>query len=56
MLVLQPATARAQEDFEPEEMTSFMIQVPHGVDGMGLQSEAVTSLHTSFLRAITAGI
>lgn len=36
MLVLQPATARAQEDFEPEEMTSFMIQVPHGVDGSGL--------------------
>jgi energy-coupling factor transport system ATP-binding protein len=33
---LQPAAAQAQENFEPEEMTSFIIQVPHGVEGNGL--------------------
>ncbi len=36
VLSLQPAAARAQEDFEPEEMTAFIIQAPHGVEGSGL--------------------
>ncbi|AKB79833.1 hypothetical protein MSHOH_3350 [Methanosarcina horonobensis HB-1 = JCM 15518] len=36
VLALQPGAARAQEDFEPEEMTAFMLQVPHGVEGSGL--------------------
>lgn len=34
VLALQPAAA--WEDFEPEEMTAFILQVPHGVEGNGL--------------------
>lgn len=36
VLALQPAATRAQEDFEPEEMTTFILQAPHGVEGSGL--------------------
>jgi hypothetical protein len=37
VLILQPVTAQAQqEDFKPEDMTTFIIQVPHGVEGNGL--------------------
>lgn len=36
VFVLQPAAARVQEDFEPEEMTAFILQAPHGVEGSGL--------------------
>ncbi len=36
-LAIQPAAALVQtEDFEPEDMTTFLIQVPHGVEGSGL--------------------
>ena len=33
LLVFQPTIALAQEEFELEEMTAFMLQVPHGVEG-----------------------
>ncbi|AKB82290.1 hypothetical protein MSBR3_1712 [Methanosarcina barkeri 3] len=37
VLILQPVAAQAQqEDFKPEDMTTFIIQVPHGVEGNGL--------------------
>jgi len=36
LLVFQPTIALAQEEFELEEMTAFMLQVPHGVEGNGL--------------------
>ena len=36
LLVFQPTIALAQEEFELEEMTAFMLQVPHGVEGKGL--------------------
>ncbi|MDI9394895.1 MAG: hypothetical protein QM426_05520 [Euryarchaeota archaeon] len=36
VLALEPAAAQAQEDFEPEEMTAFIIQAPHGVVENGL--------------------
>lgn len=37
VLVIQPAAAQMQkEEFKPEDMTTFMIQVPHGVKGSGL--------------------
>jgi hypothetical protein len=35
VLAVQPAAAQVQEGFEPEEMTAFMLQVPHGVEGSG---------------------
>lgn len=39
-LVIQPATAQVQEgDFKPEDMTTFVVQVPHGVEGNGLAVE-----------------
>lgn len=37
VLAVQPAAAQMQqEDFKPEDMTTFVIQVPHGVEGNGL--------------------
>ena len=37
MLIVQPTAAQIQqEDFKPEDMTTFIIQVPHGVEGNGL--------------------
>lgn len=37
VLIVQPVAAQAQqEDFKPEDMTTFIIQVPHGVEGNGL--------------------
>lgn len=36
VFALQPAATRAQEDFEPEEMTTFILQAPHGVEESGL--------------------
>ncbi|HEY3360410.1 MAG TPA: hypothetical protein VGK06_00915 [Methanosarcina sp.] len=37
VLIVQPTTAQfQQEDFKPEDMTTFIIQVPHGVEGNGL--------------------
>ena len=37
VLIVQPAAAQMQqEDFKPEDMTTFIIQVPHGVEGNGL--------------------
>lgn len=37
VLIVQPVAAQVQqEDFKPEDMTTFMIQVPHGVEGNGL--------------------
>lgn len=37
VLIVQPAAAQIQqEDFKPEDMTTFIIQVPHGVEGNGL--------------------
>lgn len=36
VLALQPGGSLAQEGFEPEEMTSFIVQAPHGVEGSGL--------------------
>ena len=37
VLIVQPVTAQVQqEDFKPEDMTTFIIQVPHGVEGNGL--------------------
>ncbi|AKB19355.1 hypothetical protein [Methanosarcina sp. WWM596] len=35
-LAIQPAAAQVQEEFKPEDMTTFLIQVPHGVEGNGL--------------------
>ncbi|WP_243684481.1 hypothetical protein [Methanosarcina barkeri] len=37
VLIIQPVAAQVQqEDFKPEDMTTFTIQVPHGVEGNGL--------------------
>ncbi len=37
VLIIQPGAAQIQEeDFKPEEMTTFAIQVPHGIEGNGL--------------------
>jgi len=37
VLIIQPVAAQVQqEDFKPEDMTTFIIQVPHGVEGNGL--------------------
>lgn len=37
VLIVQPASAQIQqEDFKPEDMTTFVIQAPHGVEGNGL--------------------
>ncbi len=37
LLIVQPAAALIpEEDFKPEDMTTFIIQVPHGVEGNGL--------------------
>ncbi|MCO5383928.1 MAG: MptD family putative ECF transporter S component [Methanosarcina barkeri] len=37
VLIVQPAAAQIQqEDFKPEDMTTFIIQVPHGVEENGL--------------------
>jgi hypothetical protein len=37
VLIVQPAAAQMQQEgFEPEDMTTFVIQVPHGVEGNGL--------------------
>ena len=35
-LAIHPAAAQMQEEFRPEDMTTFLIQVPHGVEGSGL--------------------
>jgi len=43
VLIIQPAAAQMQqEDFKPEDMTTFIIQVPHGVEGSGLAVEGST--------------
>ncbi|WP_440945669.1 hypothetical protein ACSAZL_16395 [Methanosarcina sp. T3] len=36
MLAIQPAAAQMREEFKPEDMTTFMIQVPYGVEGNSL--------------------
>ncbi|MDY9927729.1 hypothetical protein [Methanosarcina sp.] len=36
VLAIQPAAAQVQEEFEPEDMTTFTVQVPHGVEESGL--------------------
>jgi hypothetical protein len=36
VLVIHPAAAQMQEEFKPEDMTAFTIQVPYGVKGDGL--------------------